>query len=296
MLFKSVSIRFFTLLALVASTGMTMLSFAQPESSSGMSKKALQKFLDGHQYTVNGIQRYEEIFGKDFISTGGLETTQEFVGLLGLKAGERVLDVGAGVGGGAFYMARHFGAFVEGIDLSYNGVRQARERAAELGLSPSFMLLDVMAAQYPDNSFDVIYSRDTILHIANKAELFSKFRRWLKPGGRLLISDYCVGDQPFSEDFRSYLKDRQYKLVTVEQYGNLLEQAGFEQVRAENRTAQFIDVLSRELTAFENNKETFLQQFSEKDYLDLASGWKVKMKRCAQGLHQWGLFQAVNPD
>jgi SAM-dependent methyltransferase len=52
---------------------------------------------------------------------------------------------------------------------------------------------DVTTADYAPASFDVIYSRDCLLHIADKAALFVKFFTWLKPGGRILISDYCRG-------------------------------------------------------------------------------------------------------
>ena len=38
-------------------------------------------------------------------------------------------------------------------------------------------------------------SRDTILHIADKEDLFRKFLYTLKPGGKLMISDYCHGDK-----------------------------------------------------------------------------------------------------
>ena len=44
-----------------------------------------QKFLDEQQYSRNGILRYEKIFGQDFVSTGGITTTEEFVKKLGLK-------------------------------------------------------------------------------------------------------------------------------------------------------------------------------------------------------------------
>lgn len=53
-----------------------------------------------------GILRYERIFGDNFISTGGIETTEEFVKMLNLKPKEHVLDVGSGIGGGDFYMAK----------------------------------------------------------------------------------------------------------------------------------------------------------------------------------------------
>ena len=54
----------------------------------------------------NGITRYEEIFGKTWVSVGGETTTKEFVELLDLKPGMKVLDIGSGAGGSAFFMAR----------------------------------------------------------------------------------------------------------------------------------------------------------------------------------------------
>ena len=63
-----------------------------------------QKFLDQQQYSRNGILRYEKIFGQDFVSTGGITTTTEFVSKLGLNENSYVLDVGCGIGGSAFLM------------------------------------------------------------------------------------------------------------------------------------------------------------------------------------------------
>lgn len=58
----------------------------------------LKAFLDGQQYTLEGIRRYELIFGKTYVSTGGQDTTEEFVNHLKLKLGDKVLDVGCGIG------------------------------------------------------------------------------------------------------------------------------------------------------------------------------------------------------
>lgn len=55
-------------------------------------------FLDEQQYTLEGIRRYEFIFGRTYVSTGGQHTTEEFVDQLDLKEGDRVLDVGCGIG------------------------------------------------------------------------------------------------------------------------------------------------------------------------------------------------------
>ena len=60
----------------------------------------------------------------------------------------------------------------------------------------------------------------------------------LKPGGRLLISDYCCGEGEPSSGFAAYIEQRGYHLQSVEQYGKLLEGSGFSSVTAEDRTWQ----------------------------------------------------------
>ena len=61
--------------------------------------KTLKEFFDYKQYSVNSILRYEKIYGKGFVSTGGSETTSAFLKTIGLKPNMRVLDVGCGIGG-----------------------------------------------------------------------------------------------------------------------------------------------------------------------------------------------------
>jgi len=96
--------------------------------------KEFQKFLDEQQYSRNGILRYEKIFGEDFVSTGGIDTTREFVKILKLKNEQKVLDIGCGIGGSAFLMNRDYGAHVRGIDLSTNMIDIANERATKYNL------------------------------------------------------------------------------------------------------------------------------------------------------------------
>lgn len=58
--------------------------------------KSLKEFMDHKQYSRNGVIRYEVIFGAGFVSTGGVDTTTEFLKELNLKPNEKVLDVGCG--------------------------------------------------------------------------------------------------------------------------------------------------------------------------------------------------------
>lgn len=254
--------------------------------------RGFQRFLDNVQYKTSGILRYEYVFGEGFVSTGGIETTKEFVEKLELKQGQKVLDVGCGIGGGDFYMAENFDVDVVGIDLSINMVSFALERAIGRKCSVEFEVADCTKKNYPDNTFDVIYSRDTILHIQDKPALFRDFFKWLKPGGKVLISDYCRRSGKPSDEFAEYIKQRGYDLHDVEAYGQMLKDAGFHEVIAEDRTKQFLEVLQKELDKVEKNKDTFIKKFSQKDYDDIVDGWKAKLKRSSEGEQRWGLFMA----
>ncbi|KAF4323930.1 hypothetical protein BBO99_00002355 [Phytophthora kernoviae] len=250
-----------------------------------------QKFLDEQQYSNQSITRYEKIFGQGYISTGGQGTTTEFVEKLNLKPGERVLDVGCGIGGGDFYMARQFGVSVVGIDLSTNMVHRALETSmADPSTDVEFEICDATTKEFPDASFDVVYSRDTILHIADKRALFDKFFRWLKPGGRVLISDYCQGEQESTDRFKAYVAGRGYHLLSPSQYGRVLESVGFSSVVAEDRTQHFVEVLKEELDRTLSHKDEFVAETSEQDFKYIVDGWEAKLVRCGEGDQKWGLF------
>ena len=66
------------------------------------------KFDNHGQYSRTSILRYEMIFGAGYISTGGAATTDDLCARLGpsLRPGARVLDVGSGIGGAAFHLAK----------------------------------------------------------------------------------------------------------------------------------------------------------------------------------------------
>lgn len=267
--------------------------------------QSFQEFLDQSQYSVNGILRYEKIFGPGYVSTGGKDTTENFVAKLKLQEGEKVLDVGCGIGGGDFYMAKQFGVSVYGIDLSSNMVSIAMERQLKIltdgdrsSARVVFEISDATEREFKANSFNAIYSRDTILHIQDKGALFNSFYSWTKPGGRLLISDYCCGESnrdKWSTAFAKYVKQRGYQLHTVQEYGKLLENAGYCDVEAIDVTDYLVERCEDELNRFAAIENEFVEEFSREDYDYLVDGWKTKMARCGQGDQRWGLFIANKP-
>src|SRR5215216_935848 len=129
--------------------------------------------LDTGQYSLDEIRKYELIYGRNFISPGGEATTRDILGLVVFRPDMDVLDVGCGLGGAAFLIARTFGARVHGIDLSRNMLQIAQERCREAQLTQvvTFEHSDILLYQRPAG-FDLVHSRDVFLHIHDKTGLF----------------------------------------------------------------------------------------------------------------------------
>lgn len=250
------------------------------------------------QYSRTGILRYEKIFGAHYVSTGGPETTAHLCAKLGdaLRPGVRVLDVGSGIGGAAFHLAREYGAVVTGIDLSPEMVNIALERARESDVAGSvrFLLGDILEEPF-DGRFDVIWSRDALMHLPDKTRLFARLFDLTEPGGRLVITDYARGPGRVSPEFLAYAEKTGYHLTDPAGYGALLERAGYVDVEVEDATDRFVEILERESARLAANREDFLASFSEQDLNYLTDRWAMKVRFCKAGDMKWGIYKADRP-
>lgn len=254
-------------------------------------KQVTQEFLDSSQYLEQSILQYELVYGEDFVSPGGAPLARELIAGMRLEPGARVLDVGCGLGGSAFLMAREFGLLVEGVDLSRNMLALAGRKLAAHGLSQSVDLQwgDCLELDRPGR-YDAVYSRDVFLHIHDKSRLFAVLFESLRPGGKLLFTDYCCGAPPWADDFAAYVENRAYCLHTIDEYSGLIAQAGFERVSGEDITARFCAILEADLARI----EVLELPADERD--KLRSSWQQKLARSRAGDHRWGLFSARRAD
>lgn len=253
-----------------------------------------QKFLDDVQYSKSGLRRYEWIFGETFLSTGGIETTKKVFSYVFIKDGSHILDIGSGIGGHSFLMAELFKATVHGIDLSQNMMEIARkylETRPHLKDRVTFEIKDCTNCEFPDNSFDLIYSRDTLLHIEPKVKLFKNIHKWLKPGGFVLFTDYVRGEDStkYSDEFKSYLKQRSYHMSTLSDYRSILVQSEFNDINVKDWSVEFKQALEMELKKLRDNKQKFIEMFSQEDFNYLESGWLSKIERVGRNNQGWVL-------
>lgn len=112
----------------------------------------------------------------------------------------KLLDVGGGTGLIAFELAPEVES-VTIVDNSPSMVETARTHLAEQGIeNVSIIESDVLRAQLPTESLDVIYGHMSFHHIDNLAAAYAKFHTLLKPNGKLIIGDLCSEDGSFHGD------------------------------------------------------------------------------------------------
>lgn len=108
--------------------------------------------------------------------------------------GQMALDVGTGRGHLARYLAR-LGYRVTAVDLSAQMVKAAKDAARRSRLKIEVQQQDAEALSFADDCFDVVVSRNLLWTLPNPQRALGDWRRVLRPGGRLLVSDGFWGNR-----------------------------------------------------------------------------------------------------
>jgi len=155
--------------------------------------------------------------------------------LADLKAGETVVDLGAGAGIDVFLAARKVGEHgrVIGVDMTEDMVNRGRQLALEHGFhNVEFRLGEIEHLPLNANSVDVIISNCVINLTIDKLVSFREIHRVLKPGGRILISDLVTAGALPEDLRRSFTAwaDCLAGAMEKEAYLETIHQAGFSKV------------------------------------------------------------------
>jgi sarcosine/dimethylglycine N-methyltransferase len=175
--------------------------------------------------------------GEDQLHVRGAEATVELAELAALREGERVLDVGAGLGGPARLLAERFGVDVTGIDVSAAFVERAEELTQDAGLSDRvrFVRADATSLPFADGAFDVAWTQHAAMNIPDKAALYAELRR---TAGRLALYDVVAGEGGPPDYPLPWASGHELSfLLTEGELRAILETAGFRPITVTDDTA-----------------------------------------------------------
>jgi cyclopropane fatty-acyl-phospholipid synthase-like methyltransferase len=153
----------------------------------------------------------------------------------------RILDLGAGYGGSAHYLADRFGCRVTCLNLSETQNALNRTLTAEAGLTDRVRVVhgDFENIPEPDDSFDIVWSQDAILHSGNRPRVLDEVRRVLVSGGQFIFTDPMQSDS-CPDGVLQPILDR-IQLSTLASFGFYraeLGASGFEESNTEDLTDQ----------------------------------------------------------
>lgn len=203
-------------------------------------------------YPQEVVEFLEELWGDGLLSPGGPEEVAAVVSGLDLS-GLIVIDIGCGSGGATMALVRdHHAGRVIGIDVEPLLCEHASRRVEEHGLADriEIRLVEPGPLPFADGSADVVFSKDSIVHIADKEALARDVFRVLTPGGWFAASDWLIGhDGEPSAEMKAYIaaEDLDFEMASPSRYRAALEAAGFINIELTNRNPWYRELARQEL-------------------------------------------------
>ncbi len=209
------------------------------------------------EYSDEFVAYIEALWGAGFLSPGGREEVARILEGSDVS-GLEVLDIGCGIGGCDLELVRRHGAGrVVGIDVEPQFIARCKALAARESIADraDFECVEPGPLPFPAESFDVVFSKDAMIHIPDKPGLYADVLRVLRPGGLFLASDWLRGfPGADSETMRAWMAtaDLTFSMATPEETQAAMEAAGFATVELRDRNAWFREQSRRDLASLES--------------------------------------------
>lgn len=195
---------------------------------------------------------------------GGLKATDLLLKKIGITRNFRILDVGCGAGHTSAHIAKNYGCFVVGLDVSEEALDQGRALYAG---EPYFERMSFINAElshipFSDDYFDVVLCESVLLFVKNKEAALKEIARLVKENGYLLLNELCVGESKNATTIKKYFARPEMNafLTTVDELSALIDPERWAVIVHDEQTFTLKDQLMSDFAQF-GNKKGLLQLF-----------------------------------
>ena len=221
-----------------------------------------------------------------------------------IKESDSVIDAGCGYGGSAMWLAENIGCSVTGITIvsfqAEMGMKSVQHR--KLIQKVNLLVEDFSHTKFPNESFDVYWALESIVHADNRHNVLNEAFRLLKPNGRVVIAEYTYRESPILSNVeKQYMQPwlsgwAMPQLLTPSEYIQQLTKAGFKNIKRYDITKNVRPSLKRLkilcLLFLPGEKIIKFLKLFKKERIANFEGSLRQTKAFDSGLWQYSIFTA----
>jgi len=213
--------------------------------------------------------RADQLFPLDQWHYHGTDAIRAAAEMLRLGPGSRVLDIGAGIGGPARYLAHTTGCHVTALELQPKLDAIGADLTRRCGLTGrvSHLCGDALSYAFAPAEFDTAVTWLAVLHISDRPHLCARIASALRSGGAFYIEDLCMR-APFAKDDLRDLREVVFGITvtSIRDYVADLRSAGFADIVATDLTSDWAPYAPARLAAWRENHASYATVHGEGAY------------------------------